>query len=103
MLTNKKDIYLGLVQGDWCRKNDLPKAIKIAESLGKLIVDQHDSIVDFAAKTKKLNDALEALEAAKLKANTELEKLKSKKVSWYNNKWYYLAAGFFTGVYLIQR
>ncbi len=101
-LTNKKDIYLGLVQGDWCRKNDLPKAIKIAESLDRLVSDQHDSIVDFAAKTKKLNDALEALEAAALKANNELEALKSKKVPWYNNKWYYLGAGFFTGAYLIQ-
>ncbi len=102
ILTNKKDIYLGLVQGDWCRKYDLPKAIKIAETLDNLIVDQHDSIVKFAEETKKLNATIEALEALKLKANNELEALKSKKVSWYNNKWYYLGAGLFTGAYLIQ-
>lgn len=80
---NNKDIYLGLIQGDYCRKQDLPRAIKIALELNDIVQTQNDSIEKYAAEFKKNTHKINELQIENAKKEAAIQKLNSKKSKPY--------------------
>lgn len=100
-LSNTKEIYYGLIQGDQARK-DLTKCITSANELNAIVQDQNDSIIAFAIRQKALNNEIANYQVEAQKIAVALEQLKNKKLPWYKNQWYYLLFGFFSGIYLAK-
>lgn len=98
-LPNKKDVYKGLVNGDFCRFNELPECKKVAKELNVIIQDQSDFIVDLTVEYKKMQVSKDSMFVEKEKAVINWGKAKNKKTPFYKNPWYYLIAGFIGGIF----
>ena len=99
---NSFDVYQGLINGDNCRKNQLPECLKVAADLNKIIQDQSKSIISFANQKEKDQKELKDLNDLKETQAVKIQKLESRKTPWYKHPLLSTLIGFSTGVYIAK-
>lgn len=75
---NSFDVYQGLINGDNCRKTQLPECQKVAADLNKIIQDQSKSIIDFVDQHDKDQLEMQDLNDDRESQAVKIEKLENR-------------------------
>ncbi len=86
---NNLDVYQGLINGDYCRKTELPNCLKVAADLNQIIQDQSKTIIELSDQRDKDQCELESLH--------NLKETQAVKVEHFENKSKRFGVGIYAG------